>query len=102
MSVRKELCDLCGQSFSKLTDHVRDFHGGSCSSCDFCSKVFKSVKQRTEHVRNFHGETVPCDICEKTLKSKTYLKRHQILMHGVSKDFKKDGSMSHLQGNNIK
>ena len=86
MSVRKELCDLCGQSFSKLTDHVRDFHGDSCSSCDFCSKVFKSVKQRTDHVRNVHGETVPCDICEKTFKSKTYLKRHQILMHGVGKD----------------
>ena len=87
MSVRKGLCDLCGQSFTKLTDHIRDLHGDSCSSCDLCSKVFKSVKLRSDHLRSVHGESVPCDICEKTFKSKTYLKCHQILFHGVSKDF---------------
>ena len=52
MSVRKGLCDLCGQSFTKLTDHIRDLHGDSCSSCDLCSKVFKSVKLRSDNLRS--------------------------------------------------
>ena len=50
--------------------------------CKFCSKSFNRVFNVKEHVEiHFDGLSFPCDLCEKTFRSRNILRKHKNRFH---------------------
>lgn len=67
----------CGKHFaspSKLKRHGKVHEGYICQKG--CSFVAKTWTELLKHVRETHKEETVCDVCQKTLKRKDYLKQH--------------------------
>jgi hypothetical protein len=54
-------------------------------SCNHCARVFSNKFNLKQHVLNMHtpGRSVTCTLCDKRVKNKWYLRRHQVTHHNA-------------------
>jgi len=79
----KVTCDMCGGcyvSISAMNHHKRTYHAETPQVfvCSFCSKTFRTRGSLREHENGIHNgsKKVTCDVCGKSLSSKTALEAH--------------------------
>ena len=66
-------CIICKDeplSLSEPEDHICIF------KCVDCSKIYETARKLTEHMR-LHTKEFQCDICEKSFRKGSHLKRHK-------------------------
>ncbi|XP_065086567.1 transcription factor grauzone-like [Ochlerotatus camptorhynchus] len=78
-------CDLCGhaaQDLNSLRSHFRGTHGqGIYIKC--CKKKLSRKWAMIDHITVHTNPTAfRCEVCDKTFKSKRYLREHQANVHG--------------------
>ena len=85
-------CDKCSSTFKKekyLRRHEKLVHyeeGDKDSLFSMCPICSKSVKHLSHHMENVHphdDESHPCPDCERTFKSKKYLRQHLNSQHSL-------------------
>ena len=82
-------CDICGKkssSLSKMEEHKKAVHGAYSErkhKCDQlgCSKAYLHLYQLKIHQRAAHGGGYMCDLCGKSVRTKTMLSYHIKLVH---------------------
>lgn len=90
-----ELCEICKKTFankSLLLSHLATTHNIKQESCDLASELMKLDKLNEEHhfEKAMFGnmvaaklvDRVQCDICNKEVCNKYFLKTHKIKVHG--------------------
>ncbi|CAL8128373.1 unnamed protein product [Orchesella dallaii] len=85
---QRVVCQFCGKSYSGqwvLKEHIDVVHKGIDLSvvCDVCGKVLSSRNHLKTHMK-VHGERkkYACHLCDVTVLSNKYLKKHLVNMHG--------------------
>ena len=82
-------CPFQATSRQYLKIHEKSQHTGvveKCEQCDFKTKFIGNLKMHIEV--NHAGLRFTCEYCEQIFRSKTQMKRHQILKHNVSHVFR--------------
>lgn len=90
-----EMCEICKKTFankSLLLSHLATTHNIKQESCDLASELMKLDKLNEEHhfEKAMFGnmvaaklvDRVQCDICNKEVCNKYFLKTHKIKVHG--------------------
>ena len=75
----KPMCEICGEKFMYLQEHVRKMHGGTKSKmCEFCGKGFHTKNQLNMHMMRKHtGEKrFRCSFCFHGVVTKSELDEH--------------------------
>ena len=96
----KNQCDLCGKSFSNVSNrnrhvlkHVHEGNKLGHKKCEFCEKVFSTIGNKNKHVYLKHiqqevGETEKngyewrCQICEMSFYNHADIENHQGVHEG--------------------
>ncbi|CAL8128369.1 unnamed protein product [Orchesella dallaii] len=86
--ISRAQCEFCGKVYglkSQLKKHVDSVHKGVDLTvvCDVCGKVFSSQTHLRRHMK-VHGERkkYACHLCDVTVLSNKYLKKHLVNRHG--------------------
>ena len=90
--VNKFECDICKQSMANrfhLKTHLIKKH----AKCDDCKVKFENETESKNHLLNVHkpkSELLFCDICNKIIQTKEWLKYHMLTKHHVCSFCKKN------------
>ena len=82
-------CSVCGMKiahYASLMRHMKVIHSNERHYCDICSKKCTSKEQLYQHIKQCHSN-VTCDICQKTIRNASDLKRHKAMVHNESAYF---------------
>ena len=82
---KEYICEKCNKTFrdkSNLNCHIRGVHEGERNLvCTYCGKAFFQPHDLKRHVEMKHERPnlreYNCDICDKSYKTKEYLKLHK-------------------------
>ncbi len=74
-----KVCSICGEAFEKAGhkyyDHYKRHFPERCHKCDYCSRLFTSVKDFQLHVKSHTGEKpYKCELCDFRCASKFLVK----------------------------
>lgn len=96
---QREICDLCGMTFSKfnhLRRHRENVHlvgfNGRMLICDYCGLETKTRLKIRQHINEHHKiEWTECTICQKKYETRRKMIKHRTKTHFMnkSKDNKK-------------
>ena len=80
-------CPICGSKFThvfRTNSHMK--YCGDSLSCEICGKSFKSKQALVGHQNAKHQEKFKCDLCGKCFENLSKLDRHKIAQN-VEKSF---------------
>jgi hypothetical protein len=87
ITVRGEVCDICGKSFRLRQDvkvHIRVVHKARRITCRFCPQKFTSRTAKENHERLHAGvKEFNCRFCQKAFAQKYNLRVHERIHTGV-------------------
>ncbi len=69
--------------------------------CPYCWKTFSNSFNLKQHTINVHiqSQGVACEVCEKVVKTKWYLRKHLVTAHGAPLKRTKDSAANGKGGN---
>ena len=78
-------CDFETKNNASLTKHENTHTKERIYFCDECDKRYLDKSDLIKHKAS-HAGSVHCDLCNKSVKSTFYLKRHMRIMHSLTED----------------
>ena len=77
----KQLCNICGDYFKNLDNHVRMIHLGEEIRCEFCNKSYKSKFGLKHHIKYEHEGKKKKEVCYICAKEVQDVKNHIAYAH---------------------
>ncbi|XP_035229668.1 zinc finger protein 107-like [Stegodyphus dumicola] len=95
----REVCDICGKSFSKKSNLVRHSktHEGKIFHCEECQAQFTRADSLRRHIQNIHVKknTFSCEKCNDVFSRKHDLMKHNRTQHGTVQSIKRKSNNPH-------